>query len=94
MQHPRHQQRGEPQMQRGKYHPAWPEVHAKVQNQLRAIKFRFDMYGWPAESFDILVPGPMRSAKCRRCEPAMQGRKFDSARSLLHISVQCWIFCY
>jgi hypothetical protein len=25
----------------------------------------------------------------RRCEPAMQGRKSDSARSLLHISVQC-----
>ena len=27
------------------------------QNQLRAIKFRFDMYGWPADSFDIHVSG-------------------------------------
>lgn len=27
------------------------------QNQLRAIKFRFDMYGWQADSFDIHVSG-------------------------------------
>lgn len=39
---------------------------------------------------------PVRVYEClrsfrqgRRCEPAMQGRKSDSARSLLHISVQC-----
>ena len=66
--------------------PAGKDSCRARQNQLRAIKFRFDRYGWPAESFDLLVPGVRGLGSLWgfpgfRCHVVSCQRLLDSGRS-------------